>query len=463
MHSRGMLAAVYRQTSRAGIPGSSGGAQPRDSNAPAENSWAQAMGSRPSAPLDLSSSSAFPSLSSGSQTSSLNPGSSAWQTGPPQSDSTRRQVLGGGRMHTAARQQPVQTADSFLSSDAFSRNQQSEFSMQDTSSQASRRNVVPPGPPGLLQRPPDGDDDSADLSGVTSPAALAQHSRSPLVQTINGAFGPDRPHGDESRRAEFGAQSSSDSHLARDPFSGREAFDQTSERTADNVLSGLSDRDKWGLKGYLALTEGPNLAFRSLTKGQDLAAHGLNMNSDQPLLPTYTGPFAAPNSHPLRPLDTEYSIPDCYTVKKVAPLHTRINSFSDETLFYIFYSMPRDFMQVLVAQELMERKWRYHMREQMWMMRDESASTYIYSDDRTSEHGYYIWWDKNVWKKVRRAFTLRYEDLDDVPNVGNRRAQLAALGVGTTGASAAAAVNGGGAAAMFNAVPGLEKLAARGF
>ncbi|RMZ81457.1 hypothetical protein DV738_g2254, partial [Chaetothyriales sp. CBS 135597] len=441
MHSRGMLAADYRQTSRAGIPGSSAAAaQARDSGAPAESSWAQAMGSRASAPLDLSSSSAFPSLSSGPQPSSLNPGSSAWQTGPPQSDSTRRQVLGAGRMHTAARQQAVQTPDSFLSSDAFSRNQQSEYTIQDTASQASRRSAVPSGPPGLVQRPPDGDDDSTDPSRVTSPGVLAQ-TRLALGQNINGAFGPDRPHGDESRRTEFGARSSSASHLARDTFSAREAFDQpsSSEPTADNVLAGLSERDKWGLKGYLALVEGPNLAFRSLTKGQDLGAHGLNMNSDQPLLPTYTGPFAAPNSHPLRPMDTEYSIPDCYTVKKVAPLHTRINSFSDETLFYIFYSMPRDFMQVLVAQELMERKWRYHMREQMWMMRDESASTYIYSDDRTSEHGYYIWWDKNVWKKVRRAFTLRYEDLDDVPNVGNRRAQLAALGVG------------------------LEKLAARGF
>ena len=222
------------------------------------------------------------------------------------------------------------------------------------------------------------------------------------------------------------------------------------------MFSGMSEKDKWGLKGFLALTEGPSMTVRSFMKGQDLAANGLNMKSDQALLPTYAGPFAAPNSHPLRPLDADYMIPDCYTVKKVAPLHSRINSFSDETLFYIFYSMPRDFMQVLVGQELMERKWRYHMREQMWMMRDESAGTHTtYSDDRSAEQGYYIWWDKNVWKKVRRAFTLRYEDLDEVPSVGSRRAQLSAVNLAGGGVN--------GSAGMFNAVPGLEKMAARGF
>ena len=31
-----------------------------------------------------------------------------------------------------------------------------------------------------------------------------------------------------------------------------------------------------------------------------------------------------------------------------------------ETLFYIFYSMPRDAMQAAAAVELYNRKWRYH-------------------------------------------------------------------------------------------------------
>ena len=271
---------------------------------------------------------------------------------------------------------------------------------------------------------------------------------------MNGAIGQDRP-GDgvanDKRRSEFLQQSSPGSSLQRDPFAGREAFD-SSEQTLDSVFAGMSEKEKAGMKGYVALAEGTNPTLASLMRGQDLAALGLNMSSDQSLISTYSGPFASSNTHPLRPLENDFTTPECYTVKKVAPLHTRINSFSDETLFYVFYSMPRDYMQVLVGQELMERKWRYHMREQMWMMRDESTPPPAQDDARTSEQGYYIWWDKNVWKKVRRAYTLRYEDLDEMPSMGNRRVQPGYSG----------GVNGGGAGGIFNAVPGLEKMAASG-
>ena len=322
---------------------------------------------------------------------------------------------------------------------------------------------------------------------MTSPAGIPQGSRSPIGAGTNGTIGADRPLG----------ESSPASGPPRDPFAGRDAFEQQADNNPDSLYAGMSDKEKFGIKGYIALSEGPNSTFRSLLRGQDLGQLGLNMNSDAPLLSSYTGPFASPNTHPLRPLDSEYHIPDCYTIKKVAPLQTRINSFSDETLFYMFYSMPRDYMQVLVAQELMERKWRYHMHEQMWMMRDENSGGYAYNDDRSSEQGYYIWWDKNLWKKVRRAYTLRYADLDDMPNVGSGGTQGVAAagaslagapgiaqatgravataggprgqglggigaGVGAPGAGMNGGLGGGLGQGPFNAVPGLERLAASG-
>jgi CCR4-NOT transcription complex subunit 2 len=243
------------------------------------------------------------------------------------------------------------------------------------------------------------------------------------------------------------------------------------------------------MKGYLALAEGSSLTYRSLLRGQDLSALGLNMSqTDSPLLSSYTGPFAIPTLHhqpPLRPLDNEFHTPECYTVKKVAPLSSRINCFSDETLFYMFYSMPRDYIQILVAQELMERKWRYHVHEQMWMMRDEGTTVaagaggaqpsaggggqYTTLEGGLSEQGYYIWWDKGLWKKVRRAYTLRYADLDDMPNVGavQAQAQIAAQqqGIGRGGVrQASGGMNGtipqtqGNNGANGN-IPGLENLA----
>ena len=324
--------------------------------------------------------------------------------------------------------------------------------------QQRRSSAAPNGPPGLMQRPTHLNDGvSGDPSRVTSPAGLGPDSRSPLSQNLNGTIGQERPPGDgvdgTDNRRDFYQQSAQSSQLQRDAFAGRDAFEQPSDQTAESVFVGMSEKDKYGMKGFLALAEGPNPTFRSLMRGQDLAALSLNMNSDQPLLPSYTGAFGTTQTHPLRPLDADYSIPDVYTIHKVAPLHTRINSFSDETLFYIFYSMPRDYIQVIVAQELMERKWRYHTREQMWLMRDD-ASQYPRSEDQRSEQGYYIWWDKNLWKKVRRPYHLNYEDLDDVPAVGNRRAQPGSTGLGAAGVN--------GSSGPFNAVPGLERVAASG-
>ncbi len=39
-------------------------------------------------------------------------------------------------------------------------------------------------------------------------------------------------------------------------------------------------------------------------------------------------------------------------MQNVQPLQSKVPSFSDETLLYIFYTMPRDIMQEIVAQEL---------------------------------------------------------------------------------------------------------------
>jgi CCR4-NOT transcription complex subunit 2 len=55
-------------------------------------------------------------------------------------------------------------------------------------------------------------------------------------------------------------------------------------------------------------------------------------------------------------VEPEFVLPNCYTVLNTQPVHSKIQSFSDETLFYIFYTMPRDIMQEVVVAEL------YHPR-----------------------------------------------------------------------------------------------------
>ncbi|KAL2417880.1 hypothetical protein ABEF95_004741 [Exophiala dermatitidis] len=444
---------------------------PARESLPPEN-WAQAMNSRTNNQLDLSASS-FPSLNNaGLHSLSHNVGSSAWQTGPPQNEQSQRQQLQAARSHAPSRQQQQQqqqqpansNREGLYPTDTYSRNAPTEFPTE--SSQTLRRtNQIPSGPPGLVQRPQNQQNDgvSRDLSRVTSPSGQTQISRSPLPQSLNAAIGQDRFLGQDIRpQAKDYPQDSPSQSVAlqsRDLFSDRDSGTRP-EQSMEAIFAGMSEREKFGMKGYIAEQENASPAARSLMRGVDLTTLGINMSSQEPLLTTYPGPWAEANAQPLRPLDSEYSIPDCYTVKKIAPLASRINGFMDETLFFIFYTMPRDYTQMLVAQELVARKWRYHMREKQWLTRDENSPSPVLLDDKVSEQGYYIWWDTKLWKKVRRVYTLRYEDLEEQPSMGNRTMPAAAMG-----GMAGGVMNGGMGAANFNAVPSLERMAVigRGF
>ena len=69
----------------------------------------------------------------------------------------------------------------------------------------------------------------------------------------------------------------------------------------------------------------------------------------RPLYPTFAGPFAEPGSRPMQP---DFRLPECYTVDNIHSVKEKIPSFSDETLFWIFYTQTRDIIQEFVATEL---------------------------------------------------------------------------------------------------------------
>ena len=51
-------------------------------------------------------------------------------------------------------------------------------------------------------------------------------------------------------------------------------------------------------------------------------------------------------------MQPDFQLPECYTVDNVHRVREKIPGFSDETLFWIFYTQPRDIMQELAASEL---------------------------------------------------------------------------------------------------------------
>ncbi|MCJ1299565.1 hypothetical protein MMC08_002357 [Hypocenomyce scalaris] len=181
-------------------------------------------------------------------------------------------------------------------------------------------------------------------------------------------------------------------------------------QTPDQLpLSQMSELDRFGLAGILAMVRNDNQDLASLAIGQDLTQLGLDLNSSDPLYPTFASPFAESGSRPMQP---EFNLPQCYTVHNVHKLDTKVPSFSDETLFYMFYTMPRDVMQEVAAGELTNRNWRYHKDAKMWLTKDVN-----YGDPTPispgAERGSYIFFDPYTWQRTRREFILRYDALDN--------------------------------------------------
>jgi CCR4-NOT transcription complex subunit 2 len=94
----------------------------------------------------------------------------------------------------------------------------------------------------------------------------------------------------------------------------------------------------------------------------------------------------------------------------VQTIDSKIASFNEETLFWIFYSCTADIKQQMAAVELHSRNWRWHRKMEIWLTKDEHMTPQILSPNH--ERGFYIVWDPNNWRKDRKEFTLHYGDLD---------------------------------------------------
>lgn len=51
-------------------------------------------------------------------------------------------------------------------------------------------------------------------------------------------------------------------------------------------------------------------------------------------------------------MQPDFCLPECYTVGNAHKVVDKIPGFSDETLFWIFYTQPRDILQEQAAAEL---------------------------------------------------------------------------------------------------------------
>ncbi|KAJ9698307.1 hypothetical protein PVL29_007407 [Vitis rotundifolia] len=169
--------------------------------------------------------------------------------------------------------------------------------------------------------------------------------------------------------------------------------------------------DPFGLLGLLSVIRMSDPDLTSLALGIDLTTLGLNLNSAENLHKTFGSPWS---DEPAKG-DPEFSVPQCYYAKQPPALHQGyFLKFQVETLFYIFYSMPKDEAQLYAANELYNRGWFYHREHRLWFIRVANMEPLVKTN--TYERGSYLCFDPNTWESVRKDnFVLYYELLEKKP------------------------------------------------
>ncbi|KAJ3038098.1 hypothetical protein HDV00_000981 [Rhizophlyctis rosea] len=205
-----------------------------------------------------------------------------------------------------------------------------------------------------------------------------------------------------------------------------------------------SNGDKYGLFGLIDVIRMTDPDMNMLALGCDLTGLGLNLNSSDALYSTFMSPFA---DNPTIGADPQFTIPSCYDLPQPPPpAISKIGSFSDETLFYVFYAMPREGVQEAAAQELFNRAWRFHKELKLWVCKEPGMEAAVKGNG--FERGWYIFFDPTTWSKVKREWVLYYDQLEERGplgggNVVNGRPGTpgvlgATMGLGMTAAAQAA-------------------------
>ncbi|KAJ7298851.1 hypothetical protein O6H91_05G074100 [Diphasiastrum complanatum] len=171
--------------------------------------------------------------------------------------------------------------------------------------------------------------------------------------------------------------------------------------------------DRFGLLGLLSVIQMTDADLTTLALGTDLTTLGLNLNSRENLYKTFASPWA---DGPIKG-EPEFILPQCYMLKIPPELQTgNFAKFQQDTLFYIFYSMPNDEAQLYAAYELCKRGWFYHKIHQMWLTRVPNTEPLVKTS--TYERGSYYIFDPTTWETGRKEnFVLQYEMLEKQPQL----------------------------------------------
>ncbi|CAG8677267.1 669_t:CDS:2 [Ambispora leptoticha] len=262
-------------------------------------------------------------------------------------------------------------------------------------------------------------DDFPALPGATSNGGNRGGIRTTVQPQINSISEQDKktlrgstPYSTSSTLVGVPPYSTTNGGISANMHSSNSSTINQSPSTSSVSVTSTSG-DSYGLMGLLNVIRMTDPDLSMLALGSDLATLGLNLNSpdSSALYTTFTSPWAD-NNQIAGLIEPDYQLPSCYNVQPPPPAQSKISSFSDETLFYIFYSMPRDILQEVAAQELYNRNWRYHREQKLWLTKEPGTEPAMKSP--TFERGNYIIFDPNNWEKTKEIYYM-YDSLEDRP------------------------------------------------
>ncbi|KAL2273207.1 hypothetical protein FJTKL_04877 [Diaporthe vaccinii] len=217
---------------------------------------------------------------------------------------------------------------------------------------------------------------------------------------------PDGPSQSAEARNPLGA-------IGNDASSGKgvEPPAEASTSTSQEPLAGMSEADKYGIKGLLTLMA-KYPSYHALVHGLNPAELGLDLSSEARITEQT---FSLTSHEPPKPPQPKFSLPECYTVRNTQPIEQKMPNFTEETLLYMFYSSPQDKHQYLAAQQLYQRGWRWHKDLRVWLTKDVEMQPVAVSPE--AERGYYVIWNAETWARMRQELTLYYADLETFPEL----------------------------------------------
>jgi CCR4-NOT transcription complex subunit 2 len=108
-------------------------------------------------------------------------------------------------------------------------------------------------------------------------------------------------------------------------------------------------------------------------------------------------------------------VPGCYFANSPQLQRSNLPKLNLDSLFYMFYGMPKDAFQALAAEELYKRDWRYHGEAKLWFKRavpgdgvdlGDGSPKYIYFD--------YTSWDRHLFTGDVQQIVGGFLSQDDV-------------------------------------------------